>query len=122
MPERLTVKVNIDLSQFESRFAQVCSDPELMLGIHNLLAKKCDPYVPYLNGPLSKTVEITPQYIQYVQPYAHYQYHGVNFNHTLTHHPLASAEWDQAMMRDHGEEFQEEVKQRLVRRYHELYG
>lgn len=122
MSEFIKVKVNVDVTGIEDMFEALCQDQKLMLSVHNLLAKRCDPYVPYLHGPLSRTVEITPEYIEYVQPYAHYQYHGVGFNHTLDVHPLASAEWDQAMLRDHREEFEEEVRQRLVRRYKELYG
>lgn len=122
MGEHITTEVHIDLSKLESKFVNLCKDETLLLSIHNLLRKKCDPYVPYLNGPLSITAEVTSSGVTYVQPYAHYQYHGVGFNHTLTHHPLASAEWDEAMMRDHREEFEEEVRQRLIRRYKELYG
>lgn len=122
MGEMLKVKVNIDQNGIADHFASLCNDPILKLNMHRVLAKKCDPYVPYLHGPLSKTVQVTPEYIEYVQPYAHYQYHGVNFNHTLDTHPLASAEWDEAMLRDHREEFESELRALFVRRYKELYG
>ena len=122
MSEVLKVKVDIDTSGIADRFTQLCNDPTLKLNMHRVLAKKCDPYVPYLNGPLSKTVQVTPEYVEYIQPYAHYQYHGVNFNHTLDWHPLASAEWDEAMLRDHREEFQQELTALFARRYKELYG
>lgn len=122
MSELLKVKVEVDVSGIADRFNELCQDKQLKLSLHQLLAKKCDPYVPRLTGMLSKTVEITPEYIEYVQPYAHYQYHGVGFNHTLDYHPLATALWDEAMMRDHKEEFEEEVRQKLARRYKELYG
>ena len=97
-------------------------DAETMLAIQNLFAKMCDPYVPFLEGPLSQTTEIDSTGVKYTQPYAHYQYMGVGFNHTLDYHPLASAQWDKAMMRDHGEEFTEQVKQILLRRAKQLYG
>lgn len=122
MSEFLKVKVEVDVTGIANRFEELCHDQTLMLNVHNTFAKRCDPYVPFLNGPLSKTVEITPEYIEYVQPYAHYQYNGLNFRHTLDYHPLASAQWDEAMMRDHREEFEEEIREKLVRRYKELYG
>lgn len=122
MAEFLKVKVNVDVSGISDHFTELCQDSQLKLSVNNLLAKRCDPYVPMLTGMLAHTVEVTPEYIEYVQPYAHYQYHGIGFNHTLDHHPLASAMWDEAMMRDHREEFEEEVRQRLARRYNELYG
>ena len=122
MSEFIKVKVEVDVSGIADRFNELCQDKQLMLSVNNLLAKSCDPYVPFLNGPLSNTVQVTSEGVEYVQPYAHYQYHGVGFNHTLDYHPLATALWDEAMMRDHREEFEEEVRQRLVRRYKELYG
>lgn len=122
MSELIQVKVNVDVTGIADKFTELCQDRQLKLSLHNTLAKKCDPYVPRLTGMLSKTVEITPEYIEYVQPYAHYQYHGVGFNHTLDYHPLATALWDEAMMRDKREEFEEEVRQKMVRRYKELYG
>lgn len=97
-------------------------DERVMLEVHDLFAKMCDPYVPFLEGPLSQTVEVASDGVTYIQPYAHYQYHGVEFNHTLDYHPLASAQWDKAMMSAKGEEFTEQVKQILIRRAKELYG
>ena len=119
-----TIKVDVDINKLaiEQKVSAVVHDVPTMYEIHNLLAKMCDPYVPFLNGPLSQSVVILPDYIQYLQPYAHYQYEGTNFNHTLDFHPLASAKWDQAMLRDHREEFIQQVKEILVRRMGELYG
>ena len=121
MSEFLTVDVEVT-GELIDKLEQLTKDPVLGLEMHNILRIKCDPYVPYLNGPLSMTAEVTPEYIEYVQPYAHRQYHGVDFNHTLDWHPLASAEWDKAMLRDHRVEFQQDIREALVRRYNELYG
>ena len=85
-------------------------DPTTMLAIYNNLAKRCDPYVPFLEGPLSQTAVVSSEGVTYIQPYARRQYYGDNFNHTLDHHPLASARWDKAMLRDHGDEFLQEVE------------
>lgn len=80
-------------------------DDHTMLQIHNELARYCNPYVPMLNGPLSQTVEISPDGVTYTQEYARYQYYGDEFNHTIEYHPLATARWDEAMMRDKGDMF-----------------
>lgn len=122
MSNVITTVVEINEAAIEQKLKQLTQDDQAMLEIHNLFAKMCDPYVPFLEGPLSQTIEVTPEYVKYTQPYAHYQYTGDNFNFTRDYHPLASAYWDKAMMLDHEEEFEELVKQILVRRANELYG
>lgn len=127
MATLIKVKVDIDISGIEDHFRDLCNDKTTMLEIHNAFAKKCDPYVPMLNGPLHESglANVTSEYVEYGDPnvpYARYQYYGVDFNHTIEKHPLATAKWDEAMMRDRGDEFEKEVKDILVRRYRELYG
>jgi hypothetical protein len=119
--------VNVKLSKlFDRKIVKnldtLTSDPATMLEINNLLAKKCDPYVPFLNGPLSQTHVVTPESVRYIQPYARYQYYGLEFNHTLDYHPKATAFWDKAMLAEKGKEFNKEVKQILKRRLKELNG
>lgn len=121
MSKIIKVKVDVDDKALEDKLLYLL-DNKTMLEIHNLFAKMMDPYVPFLEGPLSQTLEITPEYVRYTQPYAHYQYTGLDFNFTKEYHPLASAYWDQAMMNAKGEEFVELVKQILVRRAKEIYG
>lgn len=110
---RVQVDERIISRVLQSKIAEV-NNSTTMLAIHNTLAKRCDPYVPFLNGPLSQTVVVSSEEVRYIQPYARYQYFGDDFNHTLEYHPLASAHWDKAMLRDHGEEFNEEVKDIIV--------
>jgi hypothetical protein len=93
-----------------------------MLEIHNLFAKTIDPWTPFFEGPLSQTVEITPNYIRYIQPYSHYQYVGTNFKHTTEYHPLATAYWDRAAMQTQLPLFEKQVTDILKRRAKELYG
>ena len=118
---KVTANVYIDASGIDDKLTSLLT-PEIMLELHNLFAKMCDPYVPFLEGPLSQTVEVRSDRNTYIQPYARYQYYGTEFKHTLDYHPLASAKWDEAMMTDKGEEFLEQVKQILIRRAKELYG
>lgn len=107
---RVTVDVKSRLSQALQNKLDEINNPTTMLAIYNTLAKRCDPYVPFLEGPLSQTAVVTSDGVTYIQPYARYQYYGDTFNHTTDYHPLASARWDKAMMRDHGDEFIQEVE------------
>ena len=118
----LNVKVNIDETGIENLLNNLIHDDATMLEVHSLFRKMCDPYVPFLEGPLSQTVEVEPNLIRYIQPYARYQYYGVNFNHTLDYHPQATALWDKAMLAEKGDVFKAEIKRILVRRAKELYG
>ena len=115
----IDVKINDDAI---SGKLDLLLDSKTMYAIHNLLAKMCDPYVPFLEGPLAQTVEITEDSVRYVQPYARYQYYGVGFNHTIDRHPQATALWDKVMMSEKGDEFVEQVKAIIRRRAQEIYG
>ena len=108
-----TILVHLDKNVFSDAIREKLNEvnnPTTMLALHNILAKRCDPYVPFLEGPLSQTTVVSSKGVTYVQPYARYQYYGEDFNFTRDKHPLASAKWDEAMMRDHGDEFNQEVK------------
>lgn len=117
----ITVNVKFNDRKLNSMLNSLI-DSKTMLEAHNLLAKRCDKYVPFLTGALSQTNIVTPHYVRYTQPYAVYQYYGTEFNHTLDFHPLASAMWDKKMMQLEGDAFKEELKRILIRRYKELYG
>lgn len=117
------VKVEVQLNDraLQKRIDSLL-DSKTMLQIHNLLYKMCDPYVPFLEGPLSQTPEVTPYSVKYIQPYARYQYYGVEFNHTVEYHPKATALWDKVMMSEKGDEFRAQVRDILRRRAAEVYG
>lgn len=109
-----SVKVQVKLdTAIRNKLAEM-NNPTMMLAIHNILAKKCDPYVPFLEGNLSQTITVSDKGVRYIQPYARRQYYGDNFNFTLDKHPLATSRWDKAMLRDHGEEFNAEVQDIIV--------
>ena len=87
--------------------------PEAKTNINRIYADMCDPYVPYDTGALSKNVQVSENGVTYSQPYARRQYHGENIAHNLTHHPLATAKWNEAMLADHGDEFIQAVTEEL---------
>lgn len=120
------INIEIDESAVQAKITELIDD-SVMLEIHNLFAKMCDPYVPFLEGPLSQSAlaQVTPEYVQYGNsnvPYAHYQYYGTHFNHTKDYHPQATALWDKVMLSEQGDSFKEQVTEILRRRAKELYG
>lgn len=119
-----SVKFNVhfDDRAIQEKLETLIHDDKLMYAVHALFAKTIDPWVPYLNGPLSETVEIEPNCVRYIQPYARYQYYGVGFNHTIETHPLASALWDKVAMQTEYDPFKAQVRDLIVRRAKELNG
>lgn len=115
------VKVDINDKAIDERLSALM-DNNTMLAIHNALARYCDPYVPFLEGPLSQTIQVEPTGVTYNQPYARYQYYGTHFKHTTDFHPKATALWDQVMMSERGDEFKAEVEGILRWRLQEIYG
>ena len=151
--DSITSRVDVFIDEVAIRHKlEALIDDSTKAAIHNLLAKMCDPYVPFADGTLSTNLEINSKYVRYISPYAHYQYTGEVYGpnipiiengqivgwfsipgktkhptgEKLTYsgdvHPQATDHWDQAMMREHGDEFTEQVKQILIRRAHQLYG
>jgi len=142
----LKVKCSVDASKFAKKYSQLLSDDKTMLACHNLLFKMETPYVPFDTGVLSQSVEVTPNYVMYKQPYAHYMYEGIVYgpnipimengvvvgffsrpgikktstgryiNYDKSHHPLATHHWDQAMLRTEGEAFRQGIGKILERR------
>ena len=71
-----SIKINVHIDDALRRRLEAVNNPTTMLAIHNTLARMCDPYVPFLEGPLSQTTVITSKSVKYTQPYARYQYYG----------------------------------------------
>ena len=117
----MRINVNVNVDSIDNKLNSLIKDDATMLEIHNLFAKTIDPWVPFLEGPLSQTVEIEPHLIRYIQPYARYQYYGVGFNHTKDYHPLASAMWDQAAMQVKRDDFVKQVMNIIKRRARKVW-
>lgn len=70
-------KVNeADLGRIAAKIGSLFGDPT-RLYIHQRLAAYLDPYIPKETGTLAQTNRATPKYLEYSQPYAHYQYTGI---------------------------------------------
>lgn len=93
------MKVNINFEAPDAgKLAGKLFDDDVLLFFGQEAARQMDPYVPYLDGPLSENYVVTTEYVEYQMPYAHRQFNGDNFDFTRDYHPLATAHWDQAMM------------------------
>lgn len=148
--EMATIKIKPKISNvLQNKLAEL-NNPTTMLAIHTNLAKRCDPYVPMDEGMLAQTTVITPKEVRYIQPYARYQYYGEVYgpnipikengqvvgwfsppglpkhptgrqmHYNTEKHPLATSKWDEAMLRDHGEEFNKEIEELLKWRWREI--
>lgn len=62
-----------------------------------------DPYVPFLNGPLSENVMELPNQIIYNSPYARRQWYE-NQGKNRRFHQLAGGHWTERMWPDRGKE------------------
>jgi len=134
------VTINLSMGDALRDKLEQINNPTTMLAIHNALARRCDPYVPMRSGMLASSgmANISAHGVTYTTPYARYQYYGEIYGPNIpiwedgeivswwsppnkrptgrymTHgtemHPLATSFWDKAMLRDHGDEFLEEIK------------
>lgn len=95
------------------------NDSEVRTRINQVIADKCDPYVPYQTGQLANNIEVNEDGIRYKQPYAKEQYYG-NFEHNKTIHPLATSQWDKVMIQNHKDELNQEIKDIVNDRLREL--
>jgi len=139
------MKVDVDLSFIKKEIDDVLNDKATRQEINKTFAEMCEPYVPMASGDLSSSVQILEDGIYYPKEYAHYMYEGQIYspnipitkngeivgwfsprgqtkqpsgrlmNYSTDKHPLASREWDKAMMRDKGEEFTKKIEDILYR-------
>lgn len=113
---KIIVNVKVNELKLKKKLLGFKDDPNTMIALHNLLAKTVNPWVPFREGPLSQNIEVTPEHVRYLQPYARRQYYGVDFKHTKDFHPLASAKWDEEAMVTQRDSFISQAKDIIVRR------
>lgn len=113
-------------------------DDATMTFIHTRLQSYCSDYVPMDSGMLDQTVDITPEYVHYKSPYAHFQWEGKVFvddrgstyakrNHSkhaasqdlqysTDEHPLATSHWEVAAMAAHKGDLCDDITNYLKRK------
>lgn len=89
--------------------ARILSTP-VKLAISQNAARLMSEYVPMDTGTLFQTINVQPDYVHYMVPYANANYYGENRNFSKEKHPLATAKWDDAMMTGKGDQFFREVE------------
>lgn len=97
-------------------------DKETKTASHNALARIVDPWVPMLTGQLSQHTNVDETGVEYRQPYARYQYYGIDFKHTKDFHPLASAYWDRVALSVKKDELMREIEGILYRKLRQING
>ncbi|EAE1303604.1 minor capsid protein [Listeria monocytogenes] len=90
----MPIKVRVDLSKAKGNVKKAKERGQFAL--INQAAADIALYVPFLSGDLSNQyVIMNDKEIMWTSIYARRLYNGINFNFTLTHHPLAGPKWDQ---------------------------
>lgn len=120
----MNIQFNVDSGSIERAISDLLAnitDSQTMLEIHQALAKRCDPYVPYRTGDLANSglSHVTADGVHYTMDYASEQYYGVGIQHNPSVHPKATALWDKVMLQEQGEEFIQEIKEIIERRMRE---
>ena len=113
------MKVEVQLDRAIRQKLEKLNKPETKTQIHQVLADMCNPYVPYNTGQLANNVQVSYEGVRYSavkdgHQYAAEAYNGTNMQFRTDQHPLASARWEKAMLRDHRDEFNARVKEILV--------
>ena len=74
------IKVFVNAHDISDKIERGIHDKAVMLDVHRLLFEYCDPYVPQESGHMRENTLITPDYVHYNVPYAHYLYRGIKYS------------------------------------------
>ena len=138
------MRVEFEWKKRPSQIAKEIINSDVQLFMANEAKRLMDPYVPARNMMLSENVSIYTEddqgIVEYRSPYAHYQYKGVLYVSSITgsafassgeykvptskkleyskfRHPLATSQWDKAMVTAKGDDLTAAV-QSFVKRGH----
>lgn len=128
------MNINVEIFNPKKTFKRIFSD-NVRKYAHTRLHAYCSPYVPMDSGALDQTVDITPDYVHYKSPYAHFQWEGKVFvddrgstyakRNTSKHaternlkysHPLATSHWERAAMTAKGDRLAEDIETYIKRK------
>lgn len=132
------MSIEIKWNRTPQQIANRIFDDAAMTYVHTRLHAYCSDYVPMDSGMLDQTVEITPEYVHYKSPYAHFQWEGLVFvdergstyalpnhskhptntplHHSTDHHPLATSHWEVAAMAAHKGDLCKDIETYLRRK------
>ena len=129
------MNISVEIFNPKKTFKRIFSD-NVRKYAHTRLHAYCSPYVPMDSGALDQTVDITPDYVHYKSPYAHFQWEGKVFvddrgstyakrntskhaterNLKCSKHPLASSHWERAAMTAKGDRLAEDIETYIKRK------
>lgn len=117
MSDYIKTDVTVNIDAIKSKIESVINDSAVMTEVHQTFAGIIDPWIPFDTGNMSQEeISISAECVTYYAEYARKQYYGTEFNHTRTHHPLATAYWDKVAMQTEKEHLAQEVHDIIVRR------
>ena len=76
MPNKVEITSAVHLSL--DRIYKAIADDGFRTQIVNEFYRRAEPYIPMDTGALAATTNITPEYVEFTVPYAHYQWEGKN--------------------------------------------
>lgn len=120
VPNRVKVTSSINLNL--DRIYKSLDSDEFRIFIANDFARLAGKYVPRETGTLEETVNITPEYVDYMVPYAHYQWAGENLvsgghlNYSKEKNPNATDHWDEVFMKMEGDKLMADIEKEAKRR------
>lgn len=131
------MKISIEIHDPNKTAKRIFSD-DVRKYANTRLHAYCSPYVPMDSGALDQTVNITPEYVHYKSPYAHFQWEGKvfvdgrgstyakrstskhatgrNLRYAKDKHPLATAHWERAMAVAKGDQLAEDIEEYIKRK------
>lgn len=137
------MKISVDIYNPKKTAKRIFSN-DVRIYANTRLHAYCSPYVPMDSESLDQTVDITPDYVHYKSPYAHYQYegevYGPNFpidmgggligfyspptkyptgrklNYSNDKHPLATSRWDKTAMAAKGDQLANDIEAYIGRK------
>ena len=83
--------MRIEAPEIEDYFNRIINDKKTMLEVQNKFAQMCDEFVPMQEGMLAQNINVTPQYVEYKSPYAHYLYVGEVYGPNI---PITNSDGD----------------------------
>ena len=131
------MNISVEIFNPKKTFKRIFSD-DVRKYAHTRLHAYCSPYVPMDSGALDQTVDITPDYVHYKSPYAHFQWEGKvfvddrcstyakrntskhaterNLKYSIDKHPLATSHWERAAMTAKGDRLAEDIETYIKRK------
>lgn len=131
------MKIHVEIYNPQKTTKRIFSE-DVRKYAHTRMHAYCSPYVPMDSGALDQNVDITPDFVHYKSPYAHFQWEGKvfvddrgstyakrstskhstnrNLRYATDKHPLATSHWERAMAAAKGDQLAEDIEAYIKRK------